>query len=97
MKACEDHLPKEVATWTPPTAGMFHWVNLDVSKHPDFGKKSVRDIEQAVFKVAVANGVLVTPGSYFLADQENELEKVFFRATFAAAEVGFPSLEVGMC
>ncbi|KAA8905463.1 pyridoxal phosphate-dependent transferase [Sphaerosporella brunnea] len=86
MKACDDHLPKEVATWTPPAAGMFHWINLDVSKHPEFGKKSVAEIEQAVFRTSVASGVLVTPGSYFMADQENELEKVFFRATFAAAE-----------
>ena len=90
VKACDDHLPHEVCSWTPPAAGMFHWVRLDVSKHPDFGKRSVQSIEDEVFTTAVAGGVLITPGSYFLADTEKELEHIFFRATFAAAAVCFP-------
>jgi aromatic amino acid aminotransferase I len=87
MKACDEFLPKSVASWTPPNAGMFHWVNLDVSKHPEFGKKSVKSIEEEMFKAAIAQGVLVTPGSYFLAEQDKEPEKMFFRTTYAAAEV----------
>ena len=89
MAACEKHLPKEVASWTPPAAGMFHWINLDVTKHPDFGKKPIREIEQEVFRASVDQNVLVTPGSYFLAEQDTEMETLYFRTTFAAAEVGF--------
>ncbi|KAI5809303.1 pyridoxal phosphate-dependent transferase [Pyronema omphalodes] len=86
MAACEEHLPKSVVSWTPPAAGMFHWMNLDISKYP--GNKTPKEIEEEVFAKAIKECVLVTPGSYFLADQETEMKKVFFRATFAAAEFG---------
>lgn len=85
LKSCDAHLPKEVASWTPPTAGMFHWISLDLSKHP--GGKDAQTVEDEVFNAAIALGVLVTPGSYFLAEHGHVLEKVFFRVTFAAAEV----------
>jgi aromatic amino acid aminotransferase I len=91
LKACEKHLPKDIAKWTPPAAGMFHWIQIDASKHPDFGKKSVKDMEDEVHEAALKESVLVAPGSYFLADQNKELETLFFRATFAAAEVSLNS------
>lgn len=87
MAACEEHLPKEVASWTPPAAGMFHWINLKVEKHPRFGALSVKEIEDEVFKKAVEEKVLVVPGSFFLADRELEMGKLFVRTTFAAADV----------
>lgn len=34
---------------------------------------------------AIEKGVLVSPGSWFLAQRELEPEAMFFRATFAAA------------
>jgi len=89
MKACDEYLPGDICSWTPPVAGMFHWMHLDVSKHPDFGKRSVLSIEDEVFKTAVAGGVLIAPGSYFLADTEAELQHIFFRTTFAAVAVSF--------
>lgn len=87
MAACEEHLPKEVASWTPPAAGMFHWINLKVEKHPRFGALGVKEIEDEVFKKAVEEKVLVVPGSFFLADRELEMGKLFVRTTFAAADV----------
>ena len=83
MAACEKYLPREVASWTPPAAGMFHWISLDMAKYPT--AKDAQSIENEVFQALLDRGVLVTPGSYFLSEKDKPLEKVFFRATFAAA------------
>jgi aromatic amino acid aminotransferase I len=87
LHACEEFLPADICSWDPPAAGMFHWIKIKVEKHPGFGKRSMKSIEDEIFKAAVGNGVLVTPGSFFLADENMEQEHLFFRATFAAAEV----------
>lgn len=91
VRACEDHLPPSVASWTAPTAGMFHWIGLDITKHPDHRQRSVLSLEDEIHRAALEQGVLITPGSYFLAEQGKEPDKVFFRATFAAAEVRDPT------
>lgn len=87
VRACEDHLPPSVASWTAPTAGMFLWIGLDITKHPDYRNRSVLSLEDEIHRAALEQGVLIAPGSYFLAEQDKEPDKVFFRATFAAAEV----------
>lgn len=89
MHACEEYLPKEVASWTPPAAGMFHWIKLDHSKHPEAGRKSIKEIEDDVLNTCVAGGVLVVPGSFFKADSAKELDQLFVRANYASAEVSF--------
>lgn len=86
LHACEDYLPAEIASWTPPAAGMFHWIKIAVEKHPDFGTKSIREIENELFLAAVAENVLISPGSWFSADKNAVHDEMFFRATFAAAE-----------
>ncbi|TGZ85070.1 aromatic amino acid aminotransferas-like protein [Ascodesmis nigricans] len=88
MKACEEHLPKEIASWTPPAAGMFHWIKLEAEKHPMFGKKSVKEIEDEILETAVQEGVLVVPGSYFKSEARKPLEarELYVRANFASAE-----------
>jgi len=88
LKACEDYLPKDIASWNPPAAGMFNWIKVDESKHPEFGKKTVKRIEEDLFNASVEEKVLVAPGSFFLAetDKQDNVEHLFFRTTFAAAE-----------
>jgi aromatic amino acid aminotransferase I len=88
MGACEKYLPKEVANWTPPAAGMFHWINLKAEKHPKFGEMGLKEIEDETFKKAVEEKVLVVPGSFFLADKTVEMRRLFVRTTFAAAAAG---------
>jgi aromatic amino acid aminotransferase I / 2-aminoadipate transaminase len=86
--ACEHHLPHEVASWNPPMAGMFHWINIQWHKHPKFdGDTSLaklREIEDSIFQAAIDKGVLCSLGSWFRAQKGTDTE-VFFRATFAAA------------
>ena len=41
VAACEEHLPREVCSWTPPMAGMFHWIRCDVEKHPLYRRRAV--------------------------------------------------------
>ncbi|KAB8208818.1 pyridoxal phosphate-dependent transferase [Aspergillus parasiticus] len=85
MHACEKYLPRELAHWNPPAAGMFHWIEIDWQKHPGLSSGKTREeIEEEVFQAAVNNGVLVSRGSWFKAQGASE-EKLFFRATFAAA------------
>lgn len=85
LQACEKYLPTEVVSWNPPAAGMFHWLEVDHTKHPHFGKNSILELEDEIFLSCVDNGVLCSKGSWFLGDKEAEPRKLFFRTTFAAA------------
>ena len=35
--ACEEFLPREVASWNPPAAGMFHWIEIQWRRYPGLG------------------------------------------------------------
>ncbi|KAL8376162.1 hypothetical protein RB595_007324 [Gaeumannomyces hyphopodioides] len=85
MAACEDFLPREVVSWTPPRAGMFHWLKVDHTRHPDVASRSILDLEEDIFGRCIDSGVLVAPGSWFMAEQGSEPTGLYFRATFAAA------------
>ncbi|ETN37072.1 uncharacterized protein HMPREF1541_08062 [Cyphellophora europaea CBS 101466] len=88
VNACERHLPTEVASWTPPKAGMFHWINVDLTKHPKFhpqiNQQEFLDIEEKVFLAGVDRGVLLARGSWFRAEKGSD-QALFLRTTFAAA------------
>ena len=85
LNACDKFLPTDIVKWTPPAAGMFHWLEVDYTKHPHAGQKSILEIEDEIFMGCVDEGVLCAKGSWFLGDKSKEPEKLFFRATFAAA------------
>jgi aromatic amino acid aminotransferase I len=86
MHSCEKHLPTEIAHWVPPTAGMFHWIEIDWRKHPGVAAGKTREaIEEEIFLSAVEHQVLLSRGSWFKADKSAVMEKMFFRATYAAA------------
>jgi len=83
--ACEKYLPREVASWNPPMAGMFHWIKIDWQKHPAKDSKSMVDIEEEIFHAAIDGGTLTSKGSWFRAESGNPGNDLFFRTTFAAA------------
>ena len=83
--ACEKYLPREVASWTPPMAGMFHWIKIDWQKYPSKEGKSVLEIEDEIFHAAIERGTLMSKGSWFRAETGNPGDGLFFRTTFAAA------------
>ncbi|KAF7715387.1 Uncharacterized protein PECH_002812 [Penicillium ucsense] len=86
LHSCEKHLPTEIAHWVAPAAGMFHWIEIDWKKHPGAAAgKSREEIEEAIFLSAVDNQVLLSCGSWFKADRSAVMDKMFFRATYAAA------------
>ena len=37
LTACEKYLPRDIVSWVAPTAGMFHWMQVDHKQHPKFG------------------------------------------------------------
>ncbi|CAN8099461.1 unnamed protein product [Discula destructiva] len=85
LSACDDFLPREVVSWTPPAAGMFQWLRVDYSSHPDAGKRTIPEIEEEIFHLCIEQGVLVARGSWFTAEHDKPPKDLFFRATFAAA------------
>lgn len=92
VRACERHLPPKVCSWDVPTGGMFLWIRLNVDEcrtsmlPDDFTDptNSVREVENRIYIEAMANGVLVSKGSWF-ATPDIEPSNVYFRITFAAA------------
>jgi aromatic amino acid aminotransferase I / 2-aminoadipate transaminase len=88
VNACEKYLPIEVTSWSPPMAGMFHWINVDLTKHPkyhqDINQQEFLDIEEKVFLAGVDQGVLLARGSWFRAEKGSD-QALFLRTTFAAA------------
>ncbi|KAK9413677.1 hypothetical protein SUNI508_11758 [Seiridium unicorne] len=92
VKACVKSLPLDICRWEVPSAGMFLWISVDVTKHPAFVRNTngngagdlVLDIEDGVFRRSQENGVLISKGSWFSVDH-NSAQEVFFRLTFAAA------------
>jgi aromatic amino acid aminotransferase I len=85
LQACEKYLPRDIMSWKPPMAGMFHWMQVDFRKHPDYPGKSIEKIEEEIFLRVIAHGALVMCGSWFYADELEAHDTLFFRATYAAA------------
>ncbi|KFY19590.1 hypothetical protein V491_04341, partial [Pseudogymnoascus sp. VKM F-3775] len=85
LAACEKFLPKDIITWTPPAAGMFLWLEVNLANHPSAGTKSILEIEEEMFLACVEKGVLLSKGSWFLGDKTKAPTQLFLRATFAAA------------
>ena len=85
LYACETYLPREVASWSSPMAGMFHWIKIDWTSHPGYGSKSVVEVEDEIFHAAIEKGTLTSKGSWFRAEVDNPGDEIFFRTTFAAA------------
>lgn len=92
LAACEAHLPRAVASWKPPMAGMFHWIRIDWRRHPLARDASAADadscaaeVESRIYERSIARGALVIPGSWFAADGAAAGEAgMFFRTTYAA-------------
>ncbi|KAH8880687.1 PLP-dependent transferase [Thozetella sp. PMI_491] len=85
VSACEEFLPRDIVSWVPPRAGMFHWLHVDPSRHPDAGRKTLLEIEEEIFDLCIEKGALVARGSWFVAEEGRGPSDIFFRATYAAA------------
>ncbi|KAF2806958.1 PLP-dependent transferase [Mytilinidion resinicola] len=85
LEACEKYLPKEVVSWVPPMAGMFHWLRIDHTKHPSYPSRSITDIEDTLYLNIIEHNALMMKGSWFIPDKSVSPEALFLRATFCAA------------
>ena len=96
LTACAKYLPTDIVSWVAPTAGMFHWMQVDYTKHPRYPALSLEEIEDELFHKNVEHGTLLMKGSWFGASEkagpgaqaDAAPEKMFFRATYAAAKFG---------
>ncbi|KAI4247783.1 MAG: hypothetical protein L6R40_001369 [Gallowayella cf. fulva] len=87
VNACERFLPREVASWCAPAAGMFHWIKVDWRKHPLVkrgGMVQMLELEEKIWRAGVESGVLTAKGSWFRAEGDGGKD-MLFRTTFAAA------------
>ncbi|KAK6434239.1 Aromatic/aminoadipate aminotransferase 1 [Oleoguttula sp. CCFEE 5521] len=84
LDACESCVPREIVSWVPPMAGMFHWFKVDYRKHPAYPRKSRADIEEEIFHAIIGHGTLLMKGSWFSPDGQGEGDDMYFRATYAA-------------
>lgn len=88
VEACEKYLPRDIVSWTPPMAGMFHWLQLDGSKHPlhragqafcsseAVHRALLETIEEQIFVTGTRHDVLIARGSWFRAEKGgHEAEK----------------------
>lgn len=58
---------------------------MDHTKHPDYPRRSILEIEEEIFLGAIDDGVLCARGSWFRAEPDTTPMELFFRTTFAAA------------
>ena len=42
--ACEEFLPREVARWQPPAAGMFHWIEVEWRRYPGLRDQEMEEV-----------------------------------------------------
>ncbi|GFN12317.1 hypothetical protein AtubIFM54640_010077 [Aspergillus tubingensis] len=97
LDACNKYLPREAVQWNKPEFGMFLWVKVDWTRHPrlkGLSELSLEEVgaqivglEERIVAKALEKGVLVTKGSLFASNHEQN-GHLHFRMTFAAAEEG---------
>lgn len=61
------------------------WLQINWKKHPHASTKSVKEIEEEIFKTSIEKGALLMRGSWFQAEKNLEHDTMFMRATYAAA------------
>lgn len=60
------------------------------NSHPEFGKKSAETLEMQLWEAVAEGGVLLAPGWFFSADQENNPDGTYeghYRISFSTATV----------
>lgn len=87
LYAMDTYLPKSVCSYIPPVAGMFIWFEVDKSRYIHADKnESIPEIESKIHAEAVEEGVNLACGNWFVVDPRVN-DKIFFRVTFAHAEL----------
>lgn len=85
----ERYCPAETIEVPSPSGGMFLWVKLRISSHPQYGLLSPDEISRQVFDSFIKEKVLVAPGHFFKSprfepmSREEEATKAFIRLSYA--------------
>ncbi|KAL0264088.1 Aromatic/aminoadipate aminotransferase 1 [Diplodia seriata] len=87
LAACERYLPRNIVRWSPPQAGMFQWLKVEGSSHPQAGAKTAAEIEEEIWLESIKQGALVARGSWFYVGGGKPHGDIYFRITFAAASL----------
>ncbi|KAB8239888.1 hypothetical protein BDV35DRAFT_399182 [Aspergillus flavus] len=61
------------------------WLKVDHSKHPEYPRRSIEELEEEIFLQGISNGVLCTRGAWFRTEPNTPASGMFFRTTFASA------------
>lgn len=76
LRACQQHLSKDIAERVPPRYGMFLWIKVNWRRYPVIGEletkatpeevdSHLQGLEAQIVSDALSRGVLVTKGSLF--------------------------------
>ena len=83
------YCPGEAIEVPSPSGGMFLWVKLRISSHPQYDSLSPDEISQQVFDSFIQENVLVAPGHFFESprvqpmSREEKANKTFMRLSYA--------------
>ncbi|OBZ70291.1 Aromatic amino acid aminotransferase C56E4.03 [Grifola frondosa] len=78
---------KKMFSFVPPTAGMFVWIKIHFENHPSFKPGDEDTLEMQLWTKIADAGVLIGPGWYFAAEEENlDVGSGHFRISFSNAE-----------
>ena len=61
------------------------WLQVDHTKHPHVGTRTLLEVEEEIYDACIDKGVLLCRGSWFRAEPDRPLTELFFLATYAAA------------
>jgi len=81
-------------SFVAPSGGMFIWLKFYFDSHPESGKKPAETLEVQLWEELAKGGVLLAPGWFFSADQENIHNGKYeghYRISFSTAT--FPEME----
>ncbi|KAF9651722.1 PLP-dependent transferase [Thelephora ganbajun] len=84
-------------SFVAPSGGMFIWLKFYFNSHPEFGKKPAETLEMQLWEEFAKGGVLLAPGWYFSADEENIPDGKYeghYRISFSMAT--YPDMERGI-
>lgn len=92
-KCCLDNLhkfiPKEIASFSDPVAGMFFMITINCGKHPEFTRKFNCDpllLEKYLYDKFIENGILIARCSWFKVGNSSGDGTISFRGTYACTD-----------
>ncbi|ODV91161.1 hypothetical protein CANCADRAFT_117634 [Tortispora caseinolytica NRRL Y-17796] len=89
MQAIDKYISKKVSSYIAPEAGMFFWIRVDATKHPEFKELGGKGVETLLFGKLLESGLVIVPGRWFLSatpdtEYAEDNTAAYYRGNFAS-------------